>query len=95
MVNNGILVNTKASRKLAVADASFVELDEIVDISFLEYDGHVYDLQEESGLMIADGLVTSNCLCSIIEVFLDSNGDPLAPGLLKRAQQIKAKYDKN
>ena len=95
MVNNGILVNTKASRKLAVADASFVELDEIVDISFLEYDGHVYDLQEESGLMIADGLVTSNCLCSIIEVFVDSNGDPLAPGLLKRAQQIKAKYDKN
>lgn len=36
-----------------------------------------------------------NCLCSTIEVFVDNNGDPLAPGLLKRAQQIKAKYDKN
>lgn len=36
-----------------------------------------------------------NCLCSTIEVFVDSNGDPLAPGLLKRAQQIKAKYDKD
>ena len=36
-----------------------------------------------------------NCLCSTIEVFVDNNGDPIAPGLLKRAQQMKAKYDKN
>jgi hypothetical protein len=32
-----------------------------------------------------------NCLCSIIEVVIGANGQPLAPGLITRAQQIKDK----
>lgn len=34
-----------------------------------------------------------NCLCSTIEVFVDSNGKPLAGGLLKRAEEIRAKFE--
>ena len=34
-----------------------------------------------------------NCLCNTIEVFVDDDGEPLAPGMLKRAQQIKDKYE--
>lgn len=33
-----------------------------------------------------------NCLCSTIEVFVDDKGEPLAPGLIKRAEAIRAKY---
>lgn len=33
-----------------------------------------------------------NCLCSTIEVFVDDNGEPLAKGIIKRAEAIKEKY---
>lgn len=32
-----------------------------------------------------------NCMCSVIEVIIGTNGEPLAPGLLTRAQTIKDK----
>lgn len=35
-----------------------------------------------------------NCQCSMIEVIVDDDGNPLAPGLLKRADAIKSKYSK-
>ena len=34
-----------------------------------------------------------NCLCSTVEVFVDEVGKPLAPGLLSKAAEIKAKYE--
>lgn len=33
-----------------------------------------------------------NCRCAQVETFLGADGQPLAPGLLKRAEQIKEKY---
>lgn len=56
--------------------------------------GNLYTSQECRQWWSVDANSIS-CLCSTIEVFVDNNGDPLAPGLLKRAQQIKAKYDKD
>lgn len=36
-----------------------------------------------------------NCLCSTIEVFVDEFGNPISPGLLKKAADIKAKFEGN
>lgn len=33
-----------------------------------------------------------NCRCSQTEILLDESGEPLAPGLIKRAEQIKEKH---
>lgn len=51
-----------------------VTLDDIVDINILDFSGHVYDLQELSGLMIANGIITSNCHCTTRSVLIDSKG---------------------
>lgn len=37
--------------------------DEIVEVRDYHFDGHVFDLQSTSGLMVAGGIVTSNCRC--------------------------------
>lgn len=41
-----------------------VESDGVVSVIRKGYSGHVYDFQEVSGLMIAGGILTSNCRCA-------------------------------
>jgi hypothetical protein len=48
------------------------------------YEGHVFDLQERSGLMLGSNIVASNCHCSVTEVLLDDDGKAL---LTDRARQ--------
>jgi hypothetical protein len=48
-------------REAVLRFAGAVTLDEIVEIRDYEFRGHVYDLMTESGLMIADGIIASNC----------------------------------
>ena len=62
-------------------------LDEVVNIVVSDYSGHVYDLQELSGLMIANGLIASNCKCSTITVLVDEDGNILNKRILDRAQE--------
>lgn len=45
-----------------------VVLDDIVELSVREYDGHVYDLQSSSGYLIAGGVYASNCRCLFVPV---------------------------
>ena len=42
-----------------------VSASKVVGVETALYSGHVYDLQSESGLYIANGLVSSNCRCSL------------------------------
>lgn len=64
-----------------------VFFDEVVNIVVSDYSGHVYDLQELSGLMIANGLIASNCKCSTITVLVDEDGNILNERILDRAQE--------
>lgn len=49
--------------------ASMVSLDDIVDIRYFDFDGHVYDLQSPYGFIIASGVYVSNCRCYLAPVF--------------------------
>lgn len=42
--------------------------DEVIEIRNGNFSGHVYDLQSTSGWLIADGLVISNCRCTVSAV---------------------------
>lgn len=66
--------------------------DEVVDIEQFAFTGHVYDLQDVSGLMIADNIVISNCLCSQTEITIGPDGEPIfGDKLIKRMRDQREK----
>lgn len=69
--------------------AGQVQLVQLVDKIDGEFSGHVYDLEEASGLMVANGIIASNCKCSQIEVLVDSRGEPLDPTLVARVKAMR------
>ena len=72
--------------------ACFAALDEVIEVHEFSFTGHVYDLEEESGLMVAEELFASNCKCSQTEVLVDAEGNPLSPGIVDRAKRRKLRY---
>jgi len=51
------------------AFAGTVTLDDVVDVDVVsKWEGHVYDFRSSSGILLADGLIVSNCRCSLIPV---------------------------
>ncbi|WP_312358796.1 hypothetical protein [Mixta calida] len=66
---------------------SGISLDEIINVRRREFFGHVYDLQEESGLMVANGIIASNCKCSQVSVMTDDKGNPLNPSVVEIARK--------
>jgi len=75
------------------AFAGLIALDKIVSIESFSYTGHVYDLQEVSGIMIAQGLISSNCKCSQVSVLVDENNHPLSTRSIDRAKRAKGRYE--
>jgi hypothetical protein len=45
-----------------------VATDQVVQTRKFDFSGHVYDLQAETGWIVANGIVTSNCRCQLIRV---------------------------
>lgn len=76
-----------AARQIVDSFAGLAALDEVVEVVRGEFDGHVYDLQELSGLMLGSGIVASNCYCAQTECLLDEEGRPI---LTKQAQSALA-----
>lgn len=70
-------------------DAGPVLVDDVVSVEVLQWCGHVYDLEEKSGLMVANGIIASNCKCSTVTVLVDKAGRPLSPRLVAAAQAQK------
>lgn len=70
----GFGVNPNAHRDILDAHAGLVEVDEVAELLFRDYAGHVYDLQTASGTMLAYGgdympqYVISNCRCGVIQL---------------------------
>lgn len=72
-----------------------VTLDQIVFVDVLQFSGHVYDLEEKSGLMVANGIIASNCKCTTISVMVDAKGEPLVPAFVENSRAaFKAQAEK-
>ncbi len=64
----GRTTHTRFIGELLDAGAGDVTIDEIVRVGKFDFCGHVYDFQTRSGLIVANGIVTSNCRCSVIQL---------------------------
>jgi SPP1 gp7 family putative phage head morphogenesis protein len=65
-------------RELLARGSGLVAPDQITRIAEMDFRGHVYDLQSETGLVVAGGAILSNCRCSS-EIIL--NDEAAAAGL--------------
>ncbi len=65
----GVVANPSAHRDIINTQAGLIELDDIVNLRFFDYTGHVYDLETATGNIIAYGgintphIIVSNCRC--------------------------------
>lgn len=55
-------------RELLQAGSGLVAIDEVSEVRELHFRGHVYDLQSETGWIIADGIASGNCRCTAVAV---------------------------
>ena len=55
---------TQLFTELQSASAGQVKPDDIIRIGRLKFDGHVYDLQTDTGYMLANNVLSSNCRCT-------------------------------
>lgn len=69
--------------------AGQVDLVQVVDVRYGQFSGHVYDLEESSGLMVANGIIASNCKCSTITTLVDEKGEPLDPSVVERVKGMR------
>ena len=72
--------------------SGLVARDQVIDVVFSYFSGHVYDLQEVSGIMIAQGVITSNCFCGQTEVLLDDEGNPTSTRAIDRMAAKRKAY---
>jgi hypothetical protein len=77
------VADPQALRDLLHRFAGLASFDEVVDVHLFQYEGHVFDLQERSGLMLGSNIVASNCYCGQTEALLDENGRPILTDTLK------------
>ncbi len=62
----GVAADAGFFRELLERNPALVALDEIVDVRKSDWSGHVFDLQSTTGVIVAGGLLVSNCRCSVI-----------------------------
>jgi hypothetical protein len=61
--------NAERFGDLVSALAGTVTTDEIVDVEIdAWFAGHVYDFRSSSGIVVADGVIVSNCRCDLVPV---------------------------
>ena len=61
---NSHATDTKLASQLLNAMPGLVETDQLVNIDFQFFEGHVYDLSTESRFYSANGLLVHNCTCA-------------------------------
>jgi len=57
--------------ELIQRDAGLIQFENIVKIEVGNFSGHVYDVTTMNGLIIAQGIVTSNCRCTTVAIVAD------------------------
>ncbi len=66
-----VLIDPVLGRKLAETLFGEIFADEIVAIGRMPFAGHVFNLETESHIYLAQGVVTHNCRCAVSPVVLD------------------------
>jgi hypothetical protein len=56
-----LISDFKALRQIAFEKPGLIQTTQVVDVGRLEFTGHVYDLQSQSSLYLANGILSSNC----------------------------------
>lgn len=73
-------------RKLIDASSGLISLDQVASVRAFDFEGHVYDLESETGWILSECIVSSNCRCTLRYIakhearrlnWLDAQGDPL------------------
>lgn len=59
-------VNVELSTDILNRYAGSIFFDDVVDVRFGEFSGHVYNLQTSNGWYSANGIVAHNCQCSLV-----------------------------
>ena len=59
----GPSVDTSLLGKLVLGFSGDISLQKIIKVRNMDFAGHVYNLQTESGLYVAAGIITHNCRC--------------------------------
>ena len=94
VIGNGPFVDANRLGDALDALSGFVARDKVVDVMFSHFSGHVYDLQEVSGLMVAQGVILSNCKCGLSEILLNDDGTPLSSNVVRKMTERREAYEK-
>ena len=94
VIGYGPLVDANRLGDALDALSGLVARDNVVDVVFSHFSGHVYDLQEVSGLMIAGGVIASNCKCGLSEILLNDDGTPLSSNVVRKMTERREAYEK-
>jgi hypothetical protein len=75
-----VAAESELYRELLEANAGLIALDEVVSIRKYDWSGHVYDFSTETGLILAGGVVVSNCHCRVIPASKSDHLKAIASG---------------
>jgi hypothetical protein len=62
---DGLRLDAKLQAEFSIGGTGLVQPDEVVEVRFFKYSGHVYDFRSPVGHVIANGVTASNCRCFI------------------------------
>lgn len=71
VLDQGLTTNAEALAGLQDRFPGLMAFDQIVDIQVDDFAGHVFDLQTETGVYIANDVIVGNCRCDIEPVLED------------------------
>ena len=57
--------DAQLARDLLIGEAGRIEVDGLVSVDHDTWTGHVVDLQTKDGYILAEGIIVSNCRCSV------------------------------
>jgi hypothetical protein len=65
-IADGLSGDAELVGKLLERGSGSVSLDKVIEVREFDYSGHVHDFQSETGWVVADGIVASNCRCKVV-----------------------------
>lgn len=55
-------------RELIKTDSTIISFDDVIDIRYFNFSGHVYDFTSYNGVNIVNNIYTSNCRCTVAQI---------------------------
>jgi hypothetical protein len=62
--SEGLSTDSDFLRELIKTDSAIISFDNVVNIRYFNYSGHVYDFSSYNGVNIVNNIYTSNCRCA-------------------------------